>query len=103
MLITTRFKGKQSLESLISKVLEDDRTLGSYANIEKIQRYSLFLHCDPVQILVKTLTGRTRIIDLSLDATVLSLKQELEVVEGVRAGTTHFSWVPVRFAMMTHR
>ena len=55
-----------------------------------------------MQVFVKTLTGRTRTLELSLDSTILSLKNELEVVEGIYAGMTHFGWVSqLRFAMMT--
>jgi len=86
----SEFEEKQRLLPPLFQVVEDDKTLGSY-DIEKIKSFYL-VEIGTVQIFVKTLTGKTLSCWMSSGATVESLKEELEAIEGIPIGTTHFSW-----------
>jgi len=86
----SRFEEKQRLLPPLFQVVEDDKTLGSY-DIEKIKSFYL-VEIGTVQIFVKTLLGETLSCWMSSGATVKSLKEELEAIEGLPIGMTHFSW-----------
>jgi len=90
MLFANRCKLLIKEKQRLSPNFKDDRTLGSY-NIE--QRFPLYLvQIDHILIFVKTPTGKTLRCWVPPDATVGSLKEEVEAIGGIPIGMTYFSW-----------
>ena len=83
------FKGKQRLGR---PFLEDDKTLGSY-DIEEIHRSPVYLfQIDDLALYIRRSGAKTLTCFVSPDATVDSLREQVEVIGGTSIGMSYLSW-----------